>query len=112
MLVHCHMHLLSGCCQPAGSENQKTSGAVGDQLKEASNINKSLSALGHVILRLEEAQIASSGRSMHVPYRDSRLTFLLKVGHLHQHTHHQAAHAEHCQAFLQPQGPRSLLGGV
>ena len=64
---------------PAGSENQKTSGAVGDQLKEASNINKSLSALGHVILRLEEAQIASSGRSMHVPYRDSRLTFLLKV---------------------------------
>ncbi len=66
---------------PAGSENQKTSGAVGDQLKEASNINKSLSALGHVILRLEEAQIASSGRSMHVPYRDSRLTFLLKVSH-------------------------------
>ena len=65
----------------AGSENQKTSGAVGDQLKEASNINKSLSALGHVILRLEEAQIASSGRSMHVPYRDSRLTFLLKVSY-------------------------------
>ena len=33
----------------AGSECQKQTGAVGDRLKEASNINKSLTVLGSVI---------------------------------------------------------------
>ena len=41
-------------------------------LSEAKSINQSLSALGNVIQALTE-----SGRS-HVPYRDSRLTHLLK----------------------------------
>ena len=46
----------------------------GERLKEALAINKSLSALGLVINKL-----VAGGRT-HVPYRDSRLTFLLQVG--------------------------------
>ena len=60
----------------AGSENQKTSGAMGEQFKESIKINKSLSTLGLVISRLAHA---AKGPAEHVPYRDSRLTWLLKV---------------------------------
>lgn len=73
----------------AGSENQKTSGAMGEQFKESIKINKSLSTLGLVISRL-----AHTTRSCaeHVPYRDSRLTWLLKVhccfAFAHMHTAH------------------------
>ncbi|KAK6926482.1 Kinesin motor domain [Dillenia turbinata] len=59
----------------AGSERQKSSGAEGDRLKEATNINKSLSTLGLVIMNLVNI---SNGKSLHVPYRDSKLTFLLQ----------------------------------
>ncbi|KAJ0680587.1 putative plus-end-directed kinesin ATPase [Helianthus annuus] len=59
----------------AGSERQKTSGAEGERLKEAANINKSLSTLGHVIMVLVDG---ANSRTRHVPYRDSRLTFLLQ----------------------------------
>ncbi|URE45943.1 KISc [Musa troglodytarum] len=59
----------------AGSERQKTSGAEGERLKEAANINKSLSTLGHVIMVLADV---AHGKHRHVPYRDSRLTFLLQ----------------------------------
>ncbi|XP_039139825.1 kinesin-like protein KIN-12F [Dioscorea cayenensis subsp. rotundata] len=59
----------------AGSERQKASGAEGERLKEAANINKSLSTLGHVIMILADV---AHGRQRHVPYRDSRLTFLLQ----------------------------------
>ncbi|XP_057787421.1 kinesin-like protein KIN-12D [Salvia miltiorrhiza] len=59
----------------AGSERQKSSGAEGERLKEAANINKSLSTLGHVIMVLVDV---AHGRPRHVPYRDSRLTFLLQ----------------------------------
>ncbi|KAF8406359.1 hypothetical protein HHK36_008446 [Tetracentron sinense] len=59
----------------AGSERQKTSGAEGERLKEAANINKSLSTLGHVIMVLVDV---AHGKQKHVPYRDSRLTFLLQ----------------------------------
>ncbi|XP_057956385.1 kinesin-like protein KIN-12E [Malania oleifera] len=59
----------------AGSERQKSSGAEGDRLKEATNINKSLSTLGLVIMNLVNM---SNGKSLHVPYRDSKLTFLLQ----------------------------------
>ncbi|XP_042378501.1 kinesin-like protein KIN-12E isoform X1 [Zingiber officinale] len=59
----------------AGSERQKTSGAEGERLKEAVNINKSLSTLGHVIMVLADV---AHGKQRHVPYRDSRLTFLLQ----------------------------------
>ncbi|KAL0457547.1 UNVERIFIED_CONTAM: Kinesin-like protein KIN-12C [Sesamum latifolium] len=59
----------------AGSERQKSSGAEGDRLKEAANINKSLSTLGLVIMSLVDL---AQGKHRHVPYRDSRLTFLLQ----------------------------------
>ncbi|KAG7631785.1 P-loop containing nucleoside triphosphate hydrolase [Arabidopsis suecica] len=59
----------------AGSERQKTSGAEGDRLKEAASINKSLSTLGHVIMVLVDV---ANGKPRHIPYRDSRLTFLLQ----------------------------------
>ncbi|GLT63701.1 hypothetical protein SLA2020_362450 [Shorea laevis] len=59
----------------AGSERQKTSGAEGERLKEAANINKSLSTLGHVIMILVDV---AHGKPRHVPYRDSKLTFLLQ----------------------------------
>ena len=59
----------------AGSERQKTTGAAGDRLKEASSINKSLSALGLVIMSIVDEQ---QGRQRHIPYRDSKLTTLLR----------------------------------
>ncbi|CAK4130104.1 unnamed protein product [Aphanomyces euteiches] len=59
----------------AGSEKQSQTGAVGTRLKEATQINKSLSVLGNVITALVEV---SGGTKRHVPYRDSKLTFLLR----------------------------------
>ncbi|XP_047338368.1 kinesin-like protein KIN-12D isoform X2 [Impatiens glandulifera] len=59
----------------AGSERQKSSGAEGERLKEAANINKSLSTLGHVIMVLVDV---ANGKPRHIPYRDSKLTFLLQ----------------------------------
>lgn len=56
----------------AGSERQGRTGATGDRLKEAASINLSLSALGNVISAL------AAGNGRHVPYRDSKLTRLLK----------------------------------
>lgn len=58
----------------AGSERQKATGTAGDRLREAASINKSLSALGHVIMSLVDQR---QGRR-HIPYRDSKLTFLLQ----------------------------------
>ena len=55
----------------AGSERVSRSEAAGDRLKEARHINKSLSALGDVIAALR-------GRAAHVPYRNSKLTTLLR----------------------------------
>eukprot|EP01012_Entosiphon_sulcatum_P049716 TRINITY_DN68392_c0_g1_i1.p1 TRINITY_DN68392_c0_g1~~TRINITY_DN68392_c0_g1_i1.p1 ORF type:complete len:836 (+),score=171.23 TRINITY_DN68392_c0_g1_i1:115-2622(+) len=56
----------------AGSERVKQSGVEGKQLKEAAAINSSLSALGRVISELAE------GKGEHVPYRNSKLTWLLR----------------------------------
>lgn len=56
----------------AGSENVGKSDVTGITLKEAQQINKSLSSLGNVIYALTE-----KGRC-HIPYRDSRLTYLLE----------------------------------
>jgi kinesin family protein 5 len=58
----------------AGSETNKKTGTTGQQLKEATMINKSLSALGNVINALTEL----SSRAVHVPYRDSKLTRVLQ----------------------------------
>lgn len=59
-----------------GSERQRSTNATGDRLKEASSINSSLLTLGNVINALVDRE---NGRdSRHIPFRDSKLTFLLR----------------------------------
>eukprot|EP01029_Cantina_marsupialis_P026866 TRINITY_DN73399_c0_g2_i1.p1 TRINITY_DN73399_c0_g2~~TRINITY_DN73399_c0_g2_i1.p1 ORF type:complete len:1024 (-),score=349.87 TRINITY_DN73399_c0_g2_i1:25-3096(-) len=55
----------------AGSERIAKSNVQGIKLKEAQNINKSLSALGDVISSL-------TAKNNHVPFRNSKLTYLLQ----------------------------------
>lgn len=59
----------------AGSENVNKSGVQGQGMREAQNINKSLFALGDVIASLVSKNSKSAG---HVPYRNSKLTMMLK----------------------------------
>jgi len=54
----------------AGSERVKKSGATGQALREAQNINKSLSALGDVMQALQK-------KDKFIPYRNSTLTDLM-----------------------------------
>mmetsp|Transcript_67162 Transcript_67162/g.160536 ORF Transcript_67162/g.160536 Transcript_67162/m.160536 type:complete len:820 (+) Transcript_67162:147-2606(+) len=67
VMTHGKLHLID----LAGSERISRSGAQGDRLKEAQNINKSLSALGDVFTAISKKQ-------NHVPFRNSKLTFLLQ----------------------------------
>jgi hypothetical protein len=62
----------------AGSERAKKTNASGDRLAEGSNINKSLMILGKVIKALADKAGGMSKKSDVVPYRESKLTFILK----------------------------------
>lgn len=59
----------------AGSERQKQTVTQGERLKEGCNINRSLLVLGNVINALVDV---SEGKTRHIHYRDSKLTFLLR----------------------------------
>jgi kinesin family protein 6/9 len=60
----------------AGSERVKKTGSTGIILKEANYINKSLTFLEQVVVALTDKK-KSRGKD-HIPYRQSKLTHLLK----------------------------------
>lgn len=76
----------------AGSERLSDLEKLPERIEEAKYINKSLSALGNVISVLKQMQLNKEGtsvvrnsfnrtsckRKLHIPYRDSRLTHILK----------------------------------
>ncbi|XP_006457108.1 hypothetical protein AGABI2DRAFT_229385 [Agaricus bisporus var. bisporus H97] len=72
----------------AGSERLNVSfgnggrGVGKERVKETQNINKSLSALGDVIAAMGSAAgtttVTTNGQQPHVPYRNSKLTYLLQ----------------------------------
>ena len=80
-----HLHLVD----LAGSERQKVSATAGQRLKEGIAINSSLTSLGKVIGTCDTVgwlQLTGCWgtdalvcKSKHVPYRESKLTFFLKV---------------------------------
>ncbi|KAG2446452.1 hypothetical protein HYH02_008444 [Chlamydomonas schloesseri] len=103
----------------AGSERQSKSGADGARLKEMSAINKSLAALGKVVMTLSQGAAGSGlpptasggiglGGAPHVPFRDSKLTRVLKdslTGNSHTCVlaclHPAPENVEECSATLQ-----------
>jgi hypothetical protein len=62
----------------AGSERIKRTGAEGQRMKEGIQINSGLFNLGQVINSLADDQKLKSGVKSFVPYRNSKLTHLLK----------------------------------
>ncbi|XP_039984947.1 kinesin-like protein KIF18A [Xiphias gladius] len=58
----------------AGSERASATNAKGARLREGANINRSLLALGNVINALADPK----SKKAHIPYRDSKLTRILK----------------------------------
>ncbi|KAL8197595.1 UNVERIFIED_CONTAM: hypothetical protein K2H54_033865 [Gekko kuhli] len=58
----------------AGSERVVKTGSTGERLKESIQINSSLLALGNVISALGDP----SRKGSHIPYRDSKITRILK----------------------------------
>lgn len=61
----------------AGSERVKKTGSTGITLKEANYINKSLTFLEQVVVSLTDKSKKSKTHE-HVPYRQSKLTHILK----------------------------------
>ena len=64
----------------AGSERAANTKNTGVRLTEGANINRSLLALGNCINALSGGEGNKSNKGNFVPYRDSKLTRLLKVG--------------------------------
>lgn len=62
----------------AGSERLAQSQASGDRLRETQAINKSLSSLGDVIVALGSSGHSNNSSNGHIPYRNSKLTYLLQ----------------------------------
>ncbi|CAB9506025.1 Kinesin-like protein [Seminavis robusta] len=64
----------------AGSERIKKTGVVGVQQQESITINKDLFVLGKVVSALADKHRSASkkGKQTHVPFRDSKLTRLLR----------------------------------
>ncbi|XP_052103586.1 kinesin-like protein KIF16B [Mytilus californianus] len=62
----------------AGSESADASGATGQRLKEGGNINRSLVTLGTVITLLAKSSDTDIEKKVFIPYRNSKLTWLLK----------------------------------
>ncbi|KAK0334261.1 kinesin-like nuclear fusion protein [Friedmanniomyces endolithicus] len=68
----------------AGSERLKVSGAAGERARETAAINRSLAALGDVVAALGSGGGGGGGGKKgeggegHVPYRNSKLTYLLQ----------------------------------
>jgi len=62
----------------AGSERLSEGEKTSERIEEAKYINKSLSALGNVISSLKSMHKQNLSKRTHVPYRDSKLTHILK----------------------------------
>ncbi|XP_077538254.1 carboxy-terminal kinesin 2-like [Haemaphysalis longicornis] len=73
VLLQAPVHGQKAVVDLAGSERLSESQSEGARLREAKNINKSLTNLGNVILAL-------SNRVDHVPHHNSKLTRLLVDG--------------------------------
>jgi hypothetical protein len=64
----------------AGSERIKRTGAEGQRMKEGIQINSGLFNLGQVINGLaDDHRLKQGSKPVHIPYRNSKLTHLLKV---------------------------------
>lgn len=64
----------------AGSESLRKGGETNeDRLAETRSINSSLAALGKVVMDLSTGGVPGTGGARHVPFRDSKLTRVLKV---------------------------------
>lgn len=64
----------------AGSERIKRTGAEGQRMKEGIQINSGLFNLGQVINGLaDDHRLKQGAKAVHIPYRNSKLTHLLKV---------------------------------
>ncbi len=62
----------------AGSERMKKTGAEGERAREGIKINEGLLALGNVINALADDERLTKDKTVHVPYRQSKLTRLLQ----------------------------------